>query len=1051
MLTINTLGGLSIQRDDDPITDFRSVKIEAMLAYLAYHQGEAISRDALMHLLWPEKDPSRAQANLRKSLSRMKKTLQPGKNDPEYALIDRNNAQLNAGITRVDVRLYEAQLKACPQHGHNHDPQCDTCIQNVTQALTLYNGAFLDNFYVDDSQVFEDWLVMTRENLEQQAVRGLRLLADYHESRADYSEALRYARRLIQMDSLSEQAHRQYMRLLARRGERSAALAHYRDMRQMLLNELTIEPAPDTERLVERIRRISETRPHNLLRSPGKTVVGRDDERAYIRQNLADRDKRLLTLAGIGGAGKTTLALEVGWSVVDDYYGPFMDGVCLINLSAVDNESSQVSSSVLIDTLAQFFSLPFLSGQSAERELIRHLRQKECLLIIDNAEVLDDDSRRLIHMLLQQTDGVQFLVTSRTRLNIMGEWILEVSGLSFPDVSQVPEVITELDRLDTMIDRYDALQLFEERAQQMQPDFQWATLSDDDRRALIRISQMTEGLCLALELAATWVGKLSCSQIAAEIEASLDILDVTRHDLPLRHRGIRAVFNYSQTLLSDDEKNLLNQLAVFPGSFDSEAAQQITGATLRQLSDLIDKSLLSSFERGDVMRYRLHPLLRQFLLENQTDSAALRLRHAAYYAELIQSQDEAAGMQSVESLRVFERDLDNLLAGWHWLIQHPDVSLLLPYVDALHSYFMLRSLNTQGESYFQAAASALRPDNTMTDASDTVEQEHLLLYCRIVSRLASFQHAAGDSSGAEQSIQQAQKYVRLVESGEEIVHIHSKMGEIAKAYGQYERAQELFQFALDVTGDTGDTFHKGRLLMLLGATERDRGQLDPALDYFRQSLAVYRELNLDWGTAHSLRLIGGVLLQQQQLNEAESHFQQALTRFNASSDIVGAALVHRELGKLACERAIWSTAETHFSQALDLVGETSDVKGSALVYQDIGRYHLHRQHHERAQDYLLSSFQIATHIRDIPLVLDSLLDLIELVVRSETDPTTRPDTLPTLISFVYVRSENQPQVRNRAKELLQTHFPDESLTRSEDVVFTLNDLRDQVEREFQPL
>ena len=158
----------------------------------------------------------------------------------------------------------------------------------------------------------------------------------------------------------------------------------------------------------------------------------------------------------------------------------------------MDGDTGQVSSSVLVDTLAQFFSLPFLGGQSAERELIRHLRQKECLIIIDNAEVLDNNSRRLIHMLLQQTDGVQFLVTSRTRLNIMGEWILEPGGLSFPKPSQVPEVITALDTLDPLIDRYDALRLFEERAQQMQPDFQWATLSDDDRRALIRISQIIQ-------------------------------------------------------------------------------------------------------------------------------------------------------------------------------------------------------------------------------------------------------------------------------------------------------------------------------------------------------------------------------------------------------------------------------------------------------------------------------------------------------------------------------------------------------------------------------
>jgi tetratricopeptide (TPR) repeat protein len=317
-----------------------------------------------------------------------------------------------------------------------------------------------------------------------------------------------------------------------------------------------------------------------------------------------------------------------------------------------------------------------------------------------------------------------------------------------------------------------------------------------------------------------------------------------------------------------------------------------------------------------------------------------------------------------------------------------------------------------------------------------------------MSRLASFQQATGRITDAEASVQEARQYIRLVESGEEIVHLHSKMAEIAKNYGQYEQARDLMTFSLQVANDINDEPQKARLLMLMGAMERDSGYFDRALDYMQQSMALYRQIEFDWGVAHTQRLTGGILLEQNELAEAAVCFQKALMLFQNMNDTIGATLVYREMGKLACERKNWSAADENFAQALKLAKDSSDIKGSALVYQDIGRYHLQRKRPQRARDYLLSCFQMATRIRDIPLVLESLLDIVRLQIalQSDTDADTLPDYLAELMSFVYVRARNQPLLRQKAHQLMTQHFPDDAPDRAADMVLTLDDLRDRVEQ-----
>jgi predicted ATPase len=255
--------------------------------------------------------------------------------------------------------------------------------------------------------------------------------------------------------------------------------------------------------------------------------------------------------------------------------------------------------------------------------------------------------------ILNAAPRIKILVTSRARLNLQGEWVLEVPGMAFP-----PDTTSE------RLEEYSAVQLFVQSAQRVQAGF---TLSDEDKPPVARICQLVEGMPLGIELAAAWVRMLSCREIADEMARSVDFLATTLRDVPERHRSMRAVFEYSWTLLTPQERSVMQQLSVFRGGFRREAAMQIAGATLPVLAGLLDKSLL---RRNALGRYEVHELLRQFAaarldvaLEDKWDT---RSRHCAYYCRLLKDrEDDLRGSRAQkDSLENIREEIENIRAAW---------------------------------------------------------------------------------------------------------------------------------------------------------------------------------------------------------------------------------------------------------------------------------------------------------------------------------------------------------------------------------------------------
>ncbi len=623
-LRVFLLGPPRIEHDGAPV-EFGTRKAIALLAYLAVTQ-RSHSRETLAALLWPEHDQAHARAALRSTLWALNKALTGAGLGIERETI---GLERSAGLW-LDVDYFHDRLAECHTHGHPADDVCHTCLPSLAEAVALYRDDFLAGFTLRDSPDFEEWRFFQAESLRRELAGALERLARGHSIRREFEATIAYARRWLALDPLHEPAHRRLMQVYAWAGQRTAALRQYHECVQLLKRELGAPPQGETIQLYEAIKENREPPPPVIPLSPDQPLsgnlaahrpptpfVGREAELAEVARLLADPACRLLTIVGAGGIGKTRLALQ---SAID-HSAAFSHGVFFTPLAAVS------STEFLVPAIAESLAFQFFGRQDPKVQLLNYLREKNLLLVMDNFEHLAEGTE-LLTDILESAPGVKILVTSRVRLNHPQERLIEPQGLSFPtsEAAVGPE-----------IENYSAVQLFLHSARRVHWGF---ALSETERPGVTHVCRLVEGMPLGVELAAAWVRVISPAEIAQEIERDLGFLATSLGGVPERHRSLRAVFDYSWKRLLEEERNVFRKLAVFRGGFDRAAAERVAGASLLNLSTLIDHSFLHRTPSG---RYEVHELLRQYAEEDLRadgeDYEAAHDRHCAYYAEFLRQKE----------------------------------------------------------------------------------------------------------------------------------------------------------------------------------------------------------------------------------------------------------------------------------------------------------------------------------------------------------------------------------------------------------------------------
>jgi predicted ATPase/DNA-binding CsgD family transcriptional regulator len=413
--------------------------------------------------------------------------------------------------------------------------------------------------------------------------------------------------------------------------------------------------------------------------------VGRTKQLEDITTRLLDSDCRLLTLTGLGGSGKTRLATEATATIA----AQFPHGMVFVALQSIPRGD------LLVSAIAQAVGLTLYGEDASQEQLFAYLHDKTLLLILDNFEHLLDEAT-FVSSLLAAAPNVTVLVTSREALHLHEEWLYPLHGLVTP-----PSVYS------TSLEEYEAIQLFLSLARRIQPSFDLASEHD----SVIRICILTAGLPLAIELAASWLKGLHVAQIAQAMQRNLDVLSTTARNVDARHRSMRAVFDQSWTLLSQDERLIFARLSVFRGGFTSDAAEQIAAAPLAALAALVEKSLIQ-LEATD--RFGMHEVLRQYGMEQLEaigETEAAHVQHSRYFAKLMGRYETGLKQpQQLETMQMIERDFENIRLAWDWSVTHQQADNLHMMLNALYLFGFLGSRHVDTIMIFQQTLAQPIPD-----------------------------------------------------------------------------------------------------------------------------------------------------------------------------------------------------------------------------------------------------------------------------------------------------------------------------------------------------
>jgi predicted ATPase/DNA-binding CsgD family transcriptional regulator len=606
------------------------------------------------------------------------------------------------------------------------------------------------------------------------------------------------------------------------------------------------------------LKSASETHNLPLYLTP---FVGREAELAELARLMADPDRRLLTLVGPGGIGKTRLGIRLATELLPQH----RDGVWLVEFAALSDPA------LVPQVVASALGVSEQPERPLSETLVASLKTRHLLLVLDNCEHLLDACGQLAHSLLAASPTLRIMATSREPLHVAGEVHWLVPPLSLPD----PERLSSLENLV----RYEAVRLFVDRAKAVFPSF---TLTGENAPAVAQICYRLDGLPLPIELAAARVKVLSVAQIAARLDDRFRLLVAGSRTESTRQQTLRATLDWSHDLLPEREQVLFRRLAVFAGDFSLEAAETVcTGRGLDQarvlelLSGLVDKSLVMVEQKGSQeRRYRLLETVRQYGLEKlriSGEEPALGTGHLAWYLALAEEvQPYLWGATEAASLARLQAEQDNWRAALQWSLENGKAEESLRLAAALAWYWYVRAHLREGRQWLEQALAA-------SDKASTS------------SRAAALAAA----------------------------------GALAVQQGDREQATVLLQQAISLRCEPGCANLAGWSMLNLGLLALFGGDFPRAEQLLDQSMALFRELGDPAGAATVLLYQGIATCYQGDYGDAAALLQESLPLLRKLGDTIGVARALHGLGMAARHQDDLARSKASFEEALQVAGEKS--------------------------------------------------------------------------------------------------------------------------------
>ncbi len=671
--------------------------------------------------------------------------------------------------------------------------------------------------------------------------------------------------------------------------------------------------------------------------------IGRRTELREITNLIRHTKCRLLTLVGVGGVGKTCLALRA----FAELQAEFDDGAYVVGLQASRSMEDMVAA------VAQAMGLALSGHQTPAEQLLHFLQHKDLLILLDNFEQLIDMGTFLSH-LLHHAPNLKLLVTSREALNLHEEHRYIVKGLQIPESHHVQELLT-----------CESVQLFVERAQRVRKDF----VLEAERAGVVRICQLVEGMPLAIEIAASWVKVLRCATIAAEIQQNLDFLQSNLRNVQERHQSMQAVFAQTWDRLTEAEQTQFTKLSIFQGGFQREAAEVITGASLHLLSSLLDKCLIRRDPEG---RYRLHELLRQYAEARLVDTPKVAESHCRYFADFLATRKHGLVENAqLETSMEIEHDVENIRVAWRYGIMQQDVNVIRKMAASYFYYCQIRS-------HFLENANASEQAVIMLDKMD---QPQLVAQIQVywgwmLIRIGRFNKAEEVLSASLAQFE----YLDLRPAYGMGSHPLSAFAVLKGIQGNYTQAIDMGEQLKRSSQRDLDLHNLSFACYALTSAYLSAGQYEEAQHNAQQAVEVAEAVGNVWFKAYCLIEWGKVAYAMNQYDEAQSHFRASLRIRENFDDPEGIAVLSTHLGKVALAQQEYDTASHLFGRSLSVYQDLNDHGGLAGAHQGLGKVAIETNQLKEAAAHLHDALRIASHIQFFPLILSILLDVAELLL-----------------------------------------------------------------------
>jgi predicted ATPase len=865
-------------------------------------------------------------------------------------------------------------------------------------------------FSLPNAPRFNDWLVIEQESLRQLALSGYRQLTDWQEEQGSFAAGILTAQRWLALEPWDKIAQQKLMRLFAYDGRISEALRAHENYRDHLLKEVSVSPDPDTTALYRSIQDgslsppfIASALPHNLPR-PLLPLFGRTSELAKLNDYLLRPEYPLVSITGIGGIGKTSLALAARRQLVlaetsKKGLRPFPDGIWFIPLEGIENGTPEKIKEEVAALIGSVLGLYFHSEADLWSQLLGQLAAKKLLLILDNIEQFLTGASDLIVELLAVGDGVHLLSTSRTTLPLAASVAFPLSGLEIPAA----------DLNDAL--QNESVRLFAERAARLPSSIDL----EKHLAEVVAICQFLEGMPLGIELAAASVGKLLIGENLPALKNNLRLINSSRYDLPDRQRTLQAVFEYTWQLLDRREQTLLAQISVFRGGFTRQAAEAVLFDVGSGLYNLHLHALLSRDETG---RFRMHPLLRQLAGEklSGTEKAETLNRHSNFFSSFIGSfESELRTGIGREALQIIFPEQANLRAAWEHAVESKNWQLIANCLDGAHYFFQRRGFYNEEGTLVESTISALGPVVQAEDVPRTRLLSRLLTLqaegyyglakfeegmkiaeqaCTLAqsmkdtgleaqARVAIAQLLFRDHANALSQFEQVVTLAKMAEDPFLEADGLSQIGKHLKWLGKYKRARESLEHALALCQSL--PYKSGELDTLIRLATVADGEGNPAesIVYEQRALQLSRlmgdvakEALVLGNMAVSLHGLGDLVGRQRSLKEALT----IRRRLNLPSDI---CMTVGELGYTSVELGDHASAERFLTEALEIAMQIKDEFWQAWVKLRLGNLWYERGDLEKSLSLIVEAFLTVDKLQNIPLQARVLYDWGNVLISQE--------------------------------------------------------------------